>query len=78
MRKRLFNIFIVIAFVLSCGFLSACANRYKKMEFAIQYAFVNENGEIDQWRDVGSNLSLNFGNENDELKIDENQFFIII
>lgn len=72
MRKKFLNIFIILVFVLSCGFLTACGNKYKKMEFEVQYAFVDENGEVGQWFDAGQNLSLNFGHRLDDLKIDEN------
>lgn len=58
--------------VLSCGVLSACKNRYNKMEFVVEYAFKDESGKIDQWYTAGPNLSLNFGAEEDKLDIERN------
>ena len=71
MKKKFLNIFMIFVFVLSCGFLTACGNRYKNMEFEVQYAFVDENGDIGQWSDAGQTLSLNFGHKLDDLKFDE-------
>lgn len=62
---------MIFVFVLSCGFLTACGNRYKNMEFEVQYAFVDENGDVGQWSDAGQTLSLNFGHKLDDLKFDE-------
>ena len=71
MKKKFLNIFMIFVFVLSCGFLTACGNRYKNMEFEVQYAFVDENGDVGQWCDAGQTLSLNFGHKLDDLKFDE-------
>lgn len=71
MKKKLLNIFMIFVFVLSCGFLTACGSRYKNMEFDVQYAFVDENGDVGQWSNAGQTLSLNFGHKLDDLKFDE-------
>ena len=71
MKRKFLNIFMIFVFVLSCGFLTACGNRYKNMEFEVQYAFVDENGDVGQWSDAGQTLSLNFGHKLDDLKFDE-------
>lgn len=68
MKKKIASILMLIITALTCGIFSACSGRYKDMEFNIQYAFVQEDGEIGQWNDViDSTLSLNHGNKNDLL-----------
>lgn len=73
MKKRFLNMLMVLIVVLSCGFLSACGNRYKDMEFSVQYAFADDKGVIGQWYDAGQNLSLNFGDSQDKLVIQNKQ-----
>ncbi len=71
MKKKFVNILLILVTILSCSFLSACAGRYKNMEFSVQYAFVDEENNIGEWSDAGQTLSLNFGHDKDELKIDK-------
>lgn len=71
MKKKLGGLILALMFVFTGMFLTACKGRYNKLEFNIQYAFVEEDGNISEWANVGQTLSLNYGNEeNDKLKIE--------
>lgn len=71
MKKKLGGLILALMFVFTGMFLTACKSRYNKLEFNIQYAFVEEDGNISEWANVGQTLSLNYGNEEkDKLKIE--------
>ena len=68
MKKKIFGIFTaVFLFVVTLG-LSACGNKYEKMEFNILYAFSEDATE---WLDGNNGILCNYGGPNDELVIDE-------
>ena len=62
-----FGIILSIFFAFACVMISGCGNKYKKMEFNVQYAF---SSDADEWYDADDDISLIMG-ENGDIKKDE-------
>ena len=62
-----FGIILSIFFAFACVLISGCGNKYKKMEFEVQYAF---SSDTDVWYDADDSISLIMGEGDERIQKD--------
>lgn len=84
MKKKISSVLLGVLLVFAGVFMSACGDKYKKMEFKISYAF-SENAT--NWYDANGGINLNYSVEDDEYvfvingnteRVNKNDFNIFI
>ena len=73
MKKKICGILAIVFIMFSCLFVSACGNKYKKLEFEISYAFSEDASE---WFDATNGLSLTYSEIEGEyvVKVGDQEF----